>query len=294
MLDFRVDTFLEVCKCMNITKASKNLNITQPAVTQHIKYLEKSYGVKLFGYKSKKLYLTREGEVFLNYITTLKHDDLKLRNEISHIDNKSKFIIFGATLTVGEYLMPDKLDKYLKLYPNTNIKMIVGNTDKLLKYLNDGKIDFAIIEGYFPKSEYEYITILNENYVGVCSCLSDLKDKELFLEDLLDYRLIIREKGSGSRELIERYLESKSVLVSDFKNKMEINSIDIIKNFIKKNMGITFLYELAVEKELKSEEFCKLNIKDMKIDHEFSFIWRKNSQYRNYYNDIFDKLLKKE
>ena len=59
-------------------------------------------------------------------------------------------------------------------------------------------------------------------------------------------------------------------------------------------MGITFLYELAVEKELKSGEFCKLNIKDMKIDHEFSFIWRKNSQYRNYYNDIFDKLLKKE
>ena len=59
-------------------------------------------------------------------------------------------------------------------------------------------------------------------------------------------------------------------------------------------MGITFLYELAVKKELESGEFCKLNIKDMKIDHEFSFIWRKNSQYRNYYNDIFNKLLSKE
>lgn len=293
MLDFRINTFLEVCKCMNITKAAKSLNITQPAVSQHIKYIENSYNVKLFNYKAKKLSLTKEGEIFLNYIITLNHDDLKLRDEISKVGDENKFINFGSTLTIGEFFMPDKINDYITKYPNTNIKMIVENTDKLLNYLNDGTIDFAIIEGYFPKKEYEYITVSKEDYIGICSNKYKYANKEIMLDDLIESRLIVREEGSGSRELIERYLESRSILFEDFNNIMEISSINAIKKLVKKNVGISFIYKMAVEKELKSGEILKLNIKNFKIEHEFSFIWRKNSQYRNYYIDIFDKLIKK-
>ena len=292
MLDFRIDTFLEVCKYMNITKAAKSLNITQPAATQHIKFLENSYNIKLFNYKSKKLSLTKEGEIFLNYITTLKHDDLKLRSEICLIDNKNLQLNFGTTLTIGEYLIPDKIIKYLTDNYNVNMKILVANTNELLNYINMGNIDFAIIEGNFPKNEFDYIKVSAENYIGVCGKNCELYSKNLSLEDLLNQRLIIREKGSGSRELIEKYLENRSISINDFSNTIEINNINTIKELVKSNIGITFLYEAAVKKELKNNELVKLHIKDFKIEHDFNLIWRKNSKYKNYYYKIFEDFIK--
>ena len=79
MLDFRIDTFLTVCKFMNFTKASQFLNITQPAVSNHIRYLEEYYNVKLFYFLGKKMQLTKEGQILLEYATTLKHDDIFLK-----------------------------------------------------------------------------------------------------------------------------------------------------------------------------------------------------------------------
>lgn len=292
MLDFRIDTFLEVCKYMNITKAAKSLNITQPAATQHIKFLESSYNIKLFNYKSKKLSLTKEGEIFLNYITTLKHDDLKLRSEICLIDNKNLQLNFGTTLTIGEYLIPNKIIKYLTDNYNVNMKILVANTNELLNYINMGNIDFAIIEGNFPKNEFDYIKVSAENYIGVCGKNCELYSKNLSLEDLLNQRLIIREKGSGSRELIEKYLENRSISINDFSNTIEINNINTIKELVKSNIGITFLYEAAVKKELKNNELVKLHIKDFKIEHDFNLIWRKNSKYKNYYYKIFEDFIK--
>ena len=292
MLDFRIDTFLEVCKYMNITKAAKSLNITQPAATQHIKFLENSYNIKLFNYKSKKLSLTKEGEIFLNYITTLKHDDLKLRSEICLIDNKNLQLNFGTTLTIGEYLIPDKIIKYLTDNYNVNMKILVANTNELLNYINMGNIDFAIIEGNFPKNEFDYIKVSAENYIGVCGKNCELYSKNLSLEDLLNQRLIIREKGSGSKELIEKYLGNRSISINDFSNTIEINNINTIKELVKSNIGITFLYEAAVKKELKNNELVKLHIKDFKIEHDFNLIWRKNSKYKNYYYKIFEDFIK--
>ena len=95
MLDFRIDTFLAVCKFMNFTKASQYLNITQPAVSGHIRYLEEYYQVKLFVYSGKKMYLTKEGKILLEVATTLKHDDIFLKNKLKNRSNKQE-LIFGG------------------------------------------------------------------------------------------------------------------------------------------------------------------------------------------------------
>ena len=79
MLDFRMDTFLAVCRHMNFTKAARELHITQPAVTQHIHFIEKEYGIQLFSFQGKKISLTGEGRRLLGAVTTMKHDDMALR-----------------------------------------------------------------------------------------------------------------------------------------------------------------------------------------------------------------------
>ncbi len=104
MLDFRMETFLAVCQCMNFTRASEQLNITQPAVSQHIRFLEKHYNTKLFRYEGKKLKLTGAGEILRSASLTMMHDELSMLSEM-HRTEENEEIRFGATRTVGDVLM---------------------------------------------------------------------------------------------------------------------------------------------------------------------------------------------
>ena len=156
MLDFRMETFLTVCKCMNFTRASEKLNITQPAVSQHIRFLEKHYNTKLFRYEGKKLRLTGAGEILRNASLTMMHDEQSMQNEMQKTEKEAE-IRFGATRTaIGDSVMGRVLEKYLARYPQARIFMEVENTHDLLVRLDEGKIDFALVEGFFKKSEYDF------------------------------------------------------------------------------------------------------------------------------------------
>lgn len=113
MLDFRMETFLAVCQCMNFTRASEQLNITQPAVSQHIRFLEKHYNTKLFRYEGKKLRLTGAGEILRNASLTMMHDEISMQSEMQKSEEAEE-IRFGATRTVGDTLMGGILEKYLR------------------------------------------------------------------------------------------------------------------------------------------------------------------------------------
>lgn len=286
MLDFRIDTFIAVCKFMNFTKASQYLNITQPAVSGHIRYLEDYYNVKLFVYSGKKMQLTREGKMILEVATTLKHDDIFLKNKLNNLSSKHE-LIFGATLTVGEYLMPQVIDQLLNDNRDTMIKMQVANTSDLLKMINDGKLDFALVEGYFNKLEYDYRTFCQDDYICIAPIsfpINNVSD----ISELFKYNLIIREDGSGSREIIERWLKERNLNIDDFSNVIEISNISMIKRLVEKNHGITFVYHAAVAKELQIQKLKQINIEGLKISHDINFIWRKNSVFKDYYEELFE------
>ena len=286
MLDFRIDTFLAVCKYMNFTKASQYLNITQPAVSGHIRYLEEYYDVKLFMYIGKKMQLTKAGKILLDVATTLKHDDIFLKNKLNNLSLKQE-LVFGATLTVGEYVMPKVIDQLLNENQNTMIKMQVANTSELLKMINEGQLDFALVEGYFNKLEYDYRKFCQDEYICVGSIdfpLSIVHD----ISELFKYNLIIRENGSGSREIIERWLKERNLDIDDFSNIIEIGNINMIKRLVKNNHGITFIYKLAVEKELAERRLKQVKVNALTIKHVINFIWRKNSVFNDYYEELFE------
>ncbi len=155
MLDFRMETFLTVCRYMNFTRASEKLNITQPAVSQHIRFLEKHYNTKLFRYEGKKLRLTGAGEILRNASLTMMHDEQSMQNEMQETEKEAE-IRFGATRTIGDSVMGSVLEKYLARYPQARIHMEVENTHDLLVRLDEGRIDFALVEGFFKKSEYDF------------------------------------------------------------------------------------------------------------------------------------------
>ncbi len=290
MLDFRIDTFLTVCRYMNFTKAASELHITQPAVSHHIHYLENRYGVRLFDYNGKKVNLTEAGKVFLSAAITMKDDELHLKKIMEQQSGIGGRLVFGATMTIGEYVMPEALTRYLHAYPGTTVQMVVGDTRELLGKLNEGEIEFALVEGFFQKKEYDFLVFATEPFAAVCSPDYKFCREIEKVEDLLGERLFIREPGSGTRYVFERYLEGKNLLLQDFPNLMEISNIGAMKKMVAKGQGVTFLYEAAVKEELDRGGLKRIELEDFQLTHDFTFIWRKGSIYKSYYKEMFDIL----
>lgn len=290
MFDYRLETFICVCKHLNYTKASEELNITQPAVSQHIHSLEDSYKVKLFTYDKKRLQLTQEGILLLNAATTMKHDDIHLREKLLQVKNYKNELTFGSTFSVCEYILPQHIANYLLNNPDTNVKMVVANTKQLIERINLGEIDFALIEGNFSKSEFDSLLYSKENYIAVCGNDYKFKNDVTSFEDLINEKIILREEGSGTRDIINKFAQEKNIEIDDFVNYIEIGNINTIKYLVKHNLGISFLYEATVIEELKNHELKKIDLNDFNIAHDITFIWRKNSIFKEHYIALYNEL----
>ena len=286
MLDFRMETFLTVCQFMNFTRASEKLNITQPAVSQHIHFLEEHYHAKLFRYEGRKLKLTEAGEILRNASLTMMHDEQSMQNRMI-AGQSSEELYFGATRTIGDVLMGKILKKYMDQYPDAKIRMIVENTRELLRRLDEGSIDFALVEGFFQKNEYECIRFSAEPYIAVCAADYPFRVHPEVIEDLFRERLLLREEGSGTREVLERCLNAQNLSVSDFERTAEAGSLQTIKELTKAGCGITFLYGTAVQDELKDGTLIQIPLRNFQVYHEFNFIWRRGSIYGDRYREIF-------
>ncbi|MDK2807809.1 MAG: LysR family transcriptional regulator, transcriptional activator of the cysJI operon [Clostridiales bacterium] len=289
MLDFRIQTFLCVCKHMNYTKAAKELGITQPAVSQHIRYLEDYYEDILFLYTGKNLTLTAAGKLLLDAMISIHHDELHLKKSLIELKKTTTILRFGATLTIGDYWIPEKLLPYLKQNPSQITELTIANTKELLSLLDAGGLDFAVIEGYFNKQQYEFRTLSKEPYILVCAYDYPLTTIDC-LTDLFSHPLLVREDGSGTKEILTRFLSEHGYNLSDFSNVSTINSIHVMKELTREGLGITFLYEAAVKKELQNKTLRKINLLEFHLEHEFNFIVRKNSIFLAFYLSLFEAL----
>lgn len=291
MLDFRVNTFIEVCKYMNFTRAAKELHITQPAVSQHIRFIEQEYGITLFCFQGKKMFLTEEGKLFLNVAATLKHDERALHRIFEERKTGQRKLLFGVTLTIGEYVIGKYLASYIRKYPETEVKLYIENTEELLKKLDEGEIDFAIVEGYFEKQKYDFQVFRKEKYIGVCAPGKISRAECGGFPELFQETLITREKGSGTREVLERALQEEGYHMGDFRHVVEIGNMNAIKAMTVEGGGVSFLYEAAVRRELEEGALVQLSVPGFPKYHDFTFIWRKNSVFSHIYTELFGEIL---
>lgn len=289
MIDFRVKTFLQVCKTMNFTKASEDLAMTQPAVSQHIRFLEDFYKVKLFKYEKKKLELTEQGFYLKKHLETLCHDENFMRESVQNIKKKNR-IKLGATLSIGEFYIPSKLSDFIKNNPDIELSVTIADTKELLTKLDSGEVDFILCEGYFDKKQYGYKLIKKEKMLLICS--SNYDHKNIYdLKSIFQHHMLIREKGSGTRDIFENYLKDQNFSLKNFTRLSEFTSPHLIKKMLLENLGISFLYKTVVEKELKSNLLNEIVIPELNIVHEFNAVWNKNSIFEKKYKEILEKLL---
>ena len=292
MLDFRIYTFLELCKTLSYTKTAEKLHMTQPAVTQHIKFLEEFYKNKLFLYSGRTLSLTEYGKLLHRYLVAMNSDSEKVREKILNLSSNNHTLNFGATLTIGEYVIPKVLRKLSSDYPEINVSISVKDTKLLLEKLENGDIEFLLVEGFFEKTKYDSFLFSKEEFVAVCSNKNRFSQGEFTFEDLLEERIIVREKGSGSRYIFEKILYDNNLSINDFNKKYEIENIKIIKEMVKNNAGITFIYKTAIEEEIKKGEITVIKLKNFHAEREFNFVFLKDSIHKQEYKNWFEFMKK--
>ena len=290
MLDNRTITFLTVCKEMNYTRAAEKLNISQPAVSQHIQYMEDYYGVRLFRFIGKKLILTDAGRLLQRSLTAFHNNEIYLKEQLSFINDKKQTLRFGATLTVGDFMIARPLSDFLSKHKGADISVTVANTKELLQKLDSGEIDFAILEGDYPKTLYNHQPYIIDNFIPICGKKYPFAAPPTRLSDLIGERLILRESGSGTRMILEHMLIENGISLEDFSNVITIGNMNAIKDMVIAGCGITFLYETAVLKELRSGIIKKLDLADCRIQHEISIVWKRDNLFEDSFKELFEDL----
>lgn len=278
MIDSKLETFITVCKIKNFTKASKYLNITQPAVSQHIKALEDYYGVKLIIKSGKQMNLTEEGIFLYEEAIKLNRLSKSIKAKLKSTNSIVKRYNVGATLTIGGYVLPQILGYYKKFHQNNDVLLTVNNTELIIKKLMTGEIDLALVEGPFVKSKVLYRKFKDDELVLAFSPNHDFNKKNsITVNDVLKGNLILREKGSGTRKIIENKILSIGYDLDEVNTYMEIGDINAIISLVESNLGYTIISKEAIKSNLRNKTLCTKPIRDFKLYREFNFIYLEGS-----------------
>lgn len=288
MFDQRTKTFLEVCKWMSYTKAAEALFITQPAVTQHIKFLETRYNTRFFSYANRQIGLTPAGREFKRYLKEGMAKERLVSEKIRELDKGERTIKFGATLTIGEYTIAPFINDFHDKYKDYRISIQIDNTRILMEELDSGGIHFVLIEGLFNKSDYDSRLLAMKDFILVVHPASGLANKNRpVLEDILKETLIIREKGSGSREVLESGLAERNHSLDDFQETISIGNVSLMKRMVQDGLGITFMYEDAAKVELDTGKLAKVDLGDFSISREFNFVSITDSPFKDELDSLY-------
>lgn len=296
MLDWRVDTFLDVCETLNYTHTAKRLNITQPAVSQHIAWIENQLGTTLFARTGRSLRLNEAGILAKEVLQTQKHDEMLLRQEIAALKTSAFTLSIGATLTAGEHLLAHPLALWCKDHPQVKASVSIADTAKLLSLLDKGEIDCALVEGIFDSNKYAWQRWSRERMVCVkgptnlSAQNASPKRKTLSFREILKETLIIREEGSGSRAVLEAALARHNLAPESFERVVEAKSLRVALEMTAVGLGITFAYEPAVKEDLAQGKLIELLLDEEGLDHDICFVWQRTSTFAKRYLQLFHEL----
>ncbi|SFB35096.1 LysR family transcriptional regulator [Clostridium frigidicarnis] len=275
MNERRMRIFYEVSNVLNMTRVAEKMFISQSSISQAINELEQELGVKLFDRVSKRLYLTYEGQVFYNYvrrILNLYDESICAINDIRS-SNRGKLKI-GASNTVGVYMVPRIARAFLDIYENVEVSTTIGNTSDICNLILKNEIDFGLVEGKVKNDEIITNSFFKDELVVIVPKNHRLANKKLIRkEEIRNEKFIMREVGSGTRELIERKFKENDVEYNVF---MELGNNEAIKNIVEAGIGISCISKQCLDHERIENRLKILNIVNLELSRDIYFIRHKD------------------
>lgn len=268
--------FITVYQKESITRAADDLHMTQPAVSLAIKELESHYQIRLFDRIGKRIYITEQGKWLYEYALHIVSLFDEMEERVKTWNNKGGLRV-GSSITIGNFLLPKLVGEFQKQYPNIEVSVFIHNTDTVERKLLDNQIDFALVEG---KNHYEQLKserLMDDPLCFICSPESELAQKKFVtLKELEKYPMILREKGSAVRDVID---ESMGYYQMNHKVLWESVSTQAITRAVSQNLGISILPYLLVKDDLKQKVVSLVEVSDFAISREFSIIYHQNKYF---------------
>ena len=270
--------FVTVCEEGSITKAAQKLFISQPTVSFAVSELEKHYGIKLFDRLSKRLYLTDAGTKLLPYAQhiLLMFDEMEAGAQNL---NNSGTLRIGASVTIGNCLIPGLLKSFTENYPDVAVKIQVDNSEKIEQAILDSQIDLGLIEGMTHNDQLVSEAFQNDELVLLLAPGHRLETQTSVMpEQLKDEPFLMRERGSGGREILESALLLHNI---DIEPAWESISTQAIIQAVAGGLGISVLPRLLVEPLLAQGLLVTRPIEGISLKRKFFIVYHKNKYITN-------------
>lgn len=277
----QMEIFLNVVREGHLTNVAKGMGLSQSAISMSIKELENILGNPLFDRINKKLILNEMGRSFDKEIAPIIKKLNDIEYEFKNTVNKG-MVRVGASTTIVDYLMPPIICSYMNNYPDVKIGLKEGNTKHIVDLLKRGKIDVGFIEGrvYDPEIIKEVIGI---DELVVVTTDTDL-NTECFIDTLQERNWVLREQGSGTRDVFLDYIKDKVDHINIF---LELGHTESIKSLLINHKCLTCISKIAVKNEIKDNKLIRVPLKNFECKREFLMIYHKDK----YHSDLFEKFI---
>lgn len=281
-MDYRDEVFIAVAENLNFSKAAEELFISQPAVTKHIKELESKLETALFERKGNKVYLTKSGKLVYRSLKQIKQQYRDLEYELGRLNEAfNGSLRIGASSTISQYLIPSVIASFHRRYPKIKLDLFNGNSFEMEQKLLDNEIDLALVENETSNSNIKYMDFLDDEIVVVTGTQSVYaKRKNIKLSDIQEIPLVLREKGSGSLQVIQKALAKQNIDLEKLNILIHLGSTEAIKNFLCDFDGIALISEKSIEKEIQLKSLCKLNVSELNIYRKLRMALRQGPELK--------------
>lgn len=288
-------TFCAVVEAGSISKAAKELFVTQPAVSQKIQELEEHYQTQLLDRTNRGVQATETGLYVYSEAQKILALMANIKREINSRCDPSEELFIGASTTLGNFALPCSVFVFREKFPGCQINIDIGNATDIMNKLLSRRVEIGLIEGPINKTWKDKMAsedivcreiaktrmILVTGSSGPCSDRKTIKLEELFYLPLLT-----REKGSGIRATLELTVKQRGYSMKNFEKLHELNSTSAIISAVSSGIGLTLLPSMTLRKELRHRIVKPIRVDGVQFRHDLSLLCQENSIKKSYNNFV--------
>jgi LysR family transcriptional regulator, transcriptional activator of the cysJI operon len=270
--NFRVVVFRAVAEQRSFRKAAEELYLTQPAVSLQIKALEEDLGVQLFDRTGAQITLTAAGRILLGYTQQLSSLVAQTEHDLAALNGDyAGNLALGASTTIAQYVLPRLLAEFRREHLRVHPTLISGNTEQIVDALEAQRIALGFIEGPARSRDVKTQPFLEDELVLIASTAHELAERSLTsCAELAATPLLMRERGSGTRHVIEMALERQGVKRSSLQIVMELDSTEAIKSAVEAGLGVGFVSRWAIAKDMRLDNSFKIvEVEGLRVRRKF-------------------------
>lgn len=287
----QLQIFLKVVQTQSVTRAAEELHLTQPAVSIQLKNFQEQFEIPLAEVLSRKIYITDFGreiaeaaESIIDQVYAINHKTLAYKGQLT---GRLKI----SVVSTAKYIMPFFLADFMKQHSGIELLMDVTNKNKVVESLVNNEVDFALVSILPTTLKIEKMDLLQNKLFLVNDKKTKFKKGVTITEILNDLPLIFREKGSGTRQTMESFIERNSISVL---KKMELTSNEAVKQALLAGLGCSIMPLIGIRSEVQNNELQIIPIKGLPIKTTWSLIWLKGKKHSPVSLSFLDYLKKEK